>query len=107
MIGEFANEAYAEQVAEALSARTKPKQYAIVQRSFDFDVKVGYADYMEVALEMKKELEALYECEFRIYERELTDPVAIARVSLQTGEQALADHIASRTSGACTEHKPD
>jgi predicted DNA-binding WGR domain protein len=89
MIGEFANEAYAEELAEALRKSHRAKQYVIIQRSFEFDAKVGYADHLSVAQEMKRELEDLYGGEFRIYERELTDPMAIARVSLETEEMAL------------------
>lgn len=103
LVGEFANEGYAEEVAEALRKSHKPKQYAIVQRSFDFQVMVTYADYPEVAEALKAELEAEHGQEFRIYERELTDPMAIARVGLSDGKAELA----MRQAGAQFVTKPE
>ncbi len=79
-LGEFANEAYAEELAEALRKAHKPKQYAVVQRSFDVDVKVYYAEEIAQAEAYRDQLAAHFGHEYRIYEREVTDPIVIARI---------------------------
>lgn len=82
-LGEFDSEAYAEQVAEALRAGAeKPLQYAILKRNFDQETLAVYAEELEQAEMYRRQLEAEHGCEFRIYSREVTDPVAIARMAI-------------------------
>jgi len=82
-LGEFDNEAQAEQMAAALrNALPKPMKYAIVQRSFDVDVKVYYANEREQAEAYCRELMDHFGVEFRIFARELTDPIAKARAEV-------------------------
>jgi hypothetical protein len=78
-LGEFSHEAYAEEVAEALKAAHKPKQYALVERGFDTSVQVYYAEEPEQAEYYKRQLEAHYGAEFRVFEREVTDPIVLGR----------------------------
>lgn len=75
---EVANERYAEEIMEALRVKNAPKTYSIIQRSFDVMVMVVYADELEQAARYKEQLEKFYHQEFRIYEREITDPVKLA-----------------------------
>ena len=82
-VAEFSHEEYAEEVAEALRRAHRPRQYAIVQRSFDIDVKVYYAESEGEAIHRRDELIAENGVDFRIYERELTDPVAIAMYNVR------------------------
>jgi hypothetical protein len=78
-VGEFDNEQQAERVAEALrDAIPKPKQYIAVERTFDsmtnaayFDMEADALAYVAHALTQDRE--------YRVFSRELTDPVAIAR----------------------------
>jgi cephalosporin-C deacetylase-like acetyl esterase len=84
-LGEFDNEAQAESVADALRDRyiTKPTQYAIVQRTIgEVDAKVYYAEERAQAEAYRDELMAHFGSEFRIFTREVTDPVAAARISV-------------------------
>lgn len=82
-LGEFDNEAYAEIVAEALRDRNAPRQYALIQRTFEPGAKVFYAEHEGVATVMKDELEREHGCEFQIFERLMTDPVAVARINAE------------------------
>lgn len=95
-VGEFDNEQYAEEIAEALRKAHKAKQYAIVERSFEFGAMVAYADHIEVAEAMQRDLQAEHGREFRIYEREVTDPMAIARIQLQNGAQELVGYLSAK-----------
>jgi hypothetical protein len=78
-LGEFTNEEYAEQVAEALRGSIpKPMQYVAVERTFNeltnavyFDTEADATAYAEYALSKGRE--------FRVFGREITDPVARAR----------------------------
>lgn len=92
MIGEFANEAFAEEVASALTWKSRARQYVIVERSFDVTAQVGYADYESVAEAIREDMEKETGREFRVFSRELTDALSIARVQMQTEEEALATH---------------
>lgn len=66
-LGEFANEGYAEIVAEALRERVAPRKYAIVQRSFETSVLVYYAADETEAQACKASCEAEHGGEFRIF----------------------------------------
>lgn len=82
-LGEFDSEAAAEELAGALrSSMQRPKQYIVVQRSFDVDVKAYYAEELAQAECYKDELQAHYGHEFRIFEREVTDPVMVAQMAV-------------------------
>lgn len=81
-VGEFNNEAYAEEVAQALRAAHKPKQYAIVERGFDVATRVWYAEDQAEAEAYRAQLQEHFGSEFRIYDREVTDPVAAARIGM-------------------------
>jgi hypothetical protein len=77
-LGEFDNERQAEAVAEALrGAIQKPKQYVAIERTFGvitnaryFDVEADVLAYVEHALTQHRE--------FRVFSREITDPVGLA-----------------------------
>lgn len=107
MIGEFANEAFAEEVAEALSRKTAPRQYIIVERTFDAAARICYADHASVADEIKTDMERELGSEFRVYSREMTDPIAIARVQMESEEQALRAYRQARDSGVQTDAARD
>lgn len=81
-LGEFGNESYAEEVAEALRAAHKPKQYAIVERGFEVATRVWYAEERAEAEAYRQQLQDHFGSEFRIYDREVTDPVSAARISV-------------------------
>ena len=75
-LGEFANEAYAEEVAAALRTQEpKPMQYAAVERNH-FDIAT-YALYFDVEADALAYAEHAkkYGREFRVFSREITDPV--------------------------------
>jgi hypothetical protein len=119
-MGEFPNRESADRVARALHERDVPStyvtiegekswaqpapckpqseeptyyQYVIVERGFDINTKAWYARFEREALQHKAQLERHYGREFRIFARELTDPVAIARrkVEVDTGEYPMLD----------------
>lgn len=79
-IGEFTNESYAEEIAAALrAAEPKPMQYAIIERtSFATSAMVYYASDPDQAAAYMEQLQSHFGLEFRIFEQELVDPVAIA-----------------------------
>jgi hypothetical protein len=82
-LGEFDSENYAEQVAETLrQAIPKPKQYAIVERTVgEIGARVWYAEEREEAESHQRQLEEHFGREFRIFEREVTDPIVLGRMS--------------------------
>ena len=81
-LGEFDSEQYAEEVAATMrAALPKPKQYAIVERGFDVGAKVYYAEEREQAEAYRVQLQEHFGKEFRIYEREVTDPIALGRLA--------------------------
>ena len=78
-LGEFTNEGYAEQVAEALrGAQPKPMQYAAIERRhFDIITNVCYFDVKSEA-ELFVAHALANGREFRLFLREVTDPVKLA-----------------------------
>jgi hypothetical protein len=78
-LGEFDSEARAEEMADAVrSAMPKPRQFAAVERNhFDFLTNVIYFDAEEDALAYAEHARSQGR-EFRVYSREITDPVALA-----------------------------
>jgi hypothetical protein len=89
-MGEFGNEQYAEEVAEALRQKHAPKQYIAVERGWEIATNVLYfttraeADtFVETALKEDRE--------FRVYEREPTGP--IERFTAEQGIPAPAPEL--------------
>lgn len=68
-LGEFDNEAQAEQMAAALRAQSEPKDFVVVQRTFDIDAKVYYAYSQEEADQLVKQLYYDTAKEYRVYSR--------------------------------------
>ncbi len=80
LIGEFPNEQMAEKVREALEFQAAPRAYLMVKRTFDLDTQAQHADSLVQAEAFVADRLANGE-EWRVFERVLTDPVAIARAS--------------------------
>lgn len=77
-LGEFDNEAQAEYVATALRKQApKPMQYVAVERGFDALTNAVYFDVEEDALEYVGHARSKGR-EFRVFAREVEDPVARA-----------------------------
>jgi hypothetical protein len=74
-LGEFDNEAQAQEMAAALKAGLpKPMQYAVVERTFELQAKVVYANSIGEAEALKDQLEYAPPCrEYRIFARDISD----------------------------------
>lgn len=72
-------------LAAAMAVRAEPKEYdyVIVERSFDPAAKAFYAESDEHAELHRIQLEAHYRREFRVFSREVKDPVKLMQRKVQ------------------------
>lgn len=97
-LGEFNSQEQAERIARALMKsapdstfeplRGAPEyspvlQYVIVERGFDIGAMAFYAYYQEEAEQHREQLEKHFQRDFRVFGREVTDPVALARRGME------------------------
>lgn len=78
-LGEFDNEGYANEVAEAM--RPREWKYVIVERSFTPECRVFYAYELAEACGMATALSDKYGSEFNVYMQEVKNPGTIVPVS--------------------------